>query len=319
MWLWWRFDGFGLGKTESAKEANGIPDLPKGAPYKVYTTEFDVEIEAGHYLQYLARMAEPGSTWTDKLGRLRLGNEQQWDKLIAECERLTVAYEDRWMALEPKIDELAALKNAKAVTLLVDQSGSLRGDAILHLAAGLRWFSQQLEARGFAFELLGFTTTSWRGGNSRNQWLSAGRPAYPGRLNDLLHVIYKPFDGPLKPENFNTMLHPQLIKENVDGEAMAWAAGRLQRRPEASKIMIVISDGAPVDDATFSANGHKYMERHFKTVRDQIESEGQIALGGVGIGYDVDQYYAVSTGGDDLAGIPEMIIHVWDELAKKPE
>lgn len=317
--LWWRFDGFGLGKTQSAKEAKGIPDLPEGTPYKVYTNEFDVEIEADEYLQHLARTAEPGSTWTDKFGNFRSEHDQQWADLESKSGQIFAQLDEKWRSLEPKLDMLAERSEDAAITLLVDQSGSLRGDAILHLSAALRWYSQQLDERRFHFELLGFTTASWHGGRSRKLWQSSGRPSYPGRLNDLLHVIYKSFDEPLNIENLDTMLHPQLLKENVDGEAMAWAAERLKQRSEPLKIMIVISDGAPVDDATWSANGHRYMERHFKTVRDEIVSNGEIALGGVGIGYDVDRYYKISTGSNDLTRIPEMITDVWSHLSKSPE
>ncbi|MER8366644.1 cobalamin biosynthesis protein CobT [Mesorhizobium sp. M1348] len=183
------------------------------------------------------------------------------------------------------------------VSILFDQSGSMRGQKILYAAASADIVQEFLRTLGPKVELLGFTTRNWRGGESRRIWNEDGRPANPGRLNDLLHIIYREagdkrqssIGHALKP-----MLRPDLPKENVDGEAIEWAAGRLLERPESRKILLVVSDGAPVDDATLLANGPRYLDDHLIHVVRQLETTGRVDLLAVGLGFDASRYYRVS-------------------------
>jgi cobaltochelatase CobT len=151
---------------------------------------------------------------------------------------------------------------------------------------------------GVSVEVLGFTTVRWKGGKSREKWLRAGRPAHPGRLCDLLHVVYRTIDATgsgVGGWSFRPMLRPDLPKENVDGEAVEWAASRLRSRPNAHKILLVVSDGAPVDDSTLSANDLYILDHHLRTVIGELEESKDIRVAAVGIGFDVGRYYATST------------------------
>jgi len=272
-------------------------------------------LDAIDYHNLLMKNADPGDTYLNAVGELCDGNEEKWEEAISQCDNLIVELSHKWQSLDQKLDEVQHKTRNPAITLLIDQSGSLRGDAILHLTASIKWLSEQFQNRQIKFEVLGFTTVRWQGGQSRRAWLKNGRPKYPGRLNDLLHLIYKPFAGDFVSESLNVMLHPRLLRENVDGEAIQWATERLQRQAEKEKLLVVVSDGAPVDDSTYAANGNSYMIRHFIQVRDNVYQEDKIALGGVGIGYDVDRYYNISEGSSDLTLIPEMIVNICSQLA----
>jgi cobaltochelatase CobT len=184
------------------------------------------------------------------------------------------------------------------VSILVDQSGSMRGQAMLLAAAASDIAQDFLRHLGCKVEVLGFTTVSWRGGRPRKRWLWRLRPRHPGRLCELLHIIYRSADDERASGagwSFRAMLRPDLPKENVDGEALEWAAQRLRTRPERRKILIVLSDGAPVDDATLAANGLNYLEQHLRAVISSITSAGDIEIGSVGIDFDVSKYYANSS------------------------
>ena len=179
------------------------------------------------------------------------------------------------------------------VSLLIDNSGSMRGRPITVAAMSADILARTLERCGVKVEILGFTTRAWKGGQSREQWLAAGKPANPGRLNDLRHIIYKPADAPWRRarKNLGLMLREGILKENIDGEALLWAHGRLLSRTEERKILMVISDGAPVDDSTLSVNPGNYLERHLRDVIDWIETRSPIELIAIGIGHDVTRYY----------------------------
>ena len=179
------------------------------------------------------------------------------------------------------------------VSLLIDNSGSMRGRPITVAAMSADILARTLERCGVKVEILGFTTRAWKGGQSREQWLAAGKPANPGRLNDLRHIIYKPADAPWRRarKNLGLMLREGILKENIDGEALLWAHNRLLPRTEERKIMMVISDGAPVDNSTLSVNPGNYLERHLRDVIDWIETRSPVELIAIGIGHDVTRYY----------------------------
>jgi len=180
------------------------------------------------------------------------------------------------------------------VTLLLDNSGSMRGRPISIAAICADVLARTLERCQVKVEILGFTTRQWKGGQAREAWLKAGRPANPGRLNDLRHIIYKSADAPWRRarRNLGLMMREGLLKENIDGEALEWAHKRLQGRPEQRKILVVISDGAPVDDSTLSVNPSTYLERHLRDVIAMIERRRAAELIAIGIGHDVTRYYS---------------------------
>jgi cobaltochelatase CobT len=179
------------------------------------------------------------------------------------------------------------------VTLLIDNSGSMRGRPITVAAMSADILARTLERCAVKVEILGFTTRAWKGGQSRERWIAAGKPANPGRLNDLRHIVYKPADAPWRRarRNLGLMLREGILKENIDGEALAWAHNRLRERTEQRRILMVISDGAPVDDSTLSVNPGNYLEKHLREVIHDIERLGEVELTAIGIGHDVTRYY----------------------------
>ena len=210
------------------------------------------------------------------------------------------------------------------VTLLIDNSGSMRGRPITIAAVTADILARTLERCGVKVEILGFTTKAWKGGQSRELWQGAGKPAFPGRLNDLRHIIYKPADAPMRRarKSLGLMLREGLLKENIDGEALAWAHNRLLARREDRRILMVISDGAPVDDSTLSVNPGNTLERHLRAVIEQIEERSPIELLAIGIGHDVTRYYkrAVTiTDVDQLGGaVTTQLTDLFDEESKRP-
>ncbi len=179
------------------------------------------------------------------------------------------------------------------VTLLIDNSGSMRGRPITVAAMSADILARTLERCAVKVEILGFTTRAWKGGQARERWIAAGKPANPGRLNDLRHIVYKPADAPWRRarRNLGLMLREGILKENIDGEALAWAHHRLRERTEQRRILMVISDGAPVDDSTLSVNPGNYLEKHLREVIRDIEKLGEVELTAIGIGHDVTRYY----------------------------
>ncbi|MGO4838502.1 cobaltochelatase subunit CobT, partial [Rhizobiaceae sp. 2RAB30] len=179
------------------------------------------------------------------------------------------------------------------VTLVLDNSGSMRGRPITVAATCADILARTLERCGVSVEILGFTTRAWKGGQAREKWLKDGKPGNPGRLNDLRHIIYKSADTPLRRarRNLGLMMREGLLKENIDGEALLWAHNRLIGRPEQRKILMMISDGAPVDDSTLSVNPGNYLERHLRAVIELIETRSPVELLAIGIGHDVTRYY----------------------------
>ncbi len=208
------------------------------------------------------------------------------------------------------------------VSLLIDNSGSMRGRPITVAAMSADLLARTLERCGVKVEILGFTTRAWKGGQSRERWIAAGKPPNPGRLNDLRHIVYKPADAPWRRarRNLGLMLREGILKENIDGEALAWAHGRLIARSEQRRILMVISDGAPVDDSTLSVNPGNYLERHLREVIADIERNSPVELVAIGIGHDVTRYYrrAVTiVDAEQLGGtMLEKLAELFDEDAK---
>lgn len=206
------------------------------------------------------------------------------------------------------------------VTLLIDNSGSMRGRPITVAATCADILARTLERCGVKVELLGFTTRAWKGGLSREAWLQSGKPANPGRLNDLRHIIYKAADAPWRRarKNLGLMMREGLLKENIDGEALDWAHKRLLARPEQRKILMVISDGAPVDDSTLSVNAGNYLERHLRHIIAEIETRSPVELIAIGIGHDVTRYYrrAVTiVDAEELGGVmTEKLAELFEEV-----
>jgi len=208
------------------------------------------------------------------------------------------------------------------VTLLLDNSGSMRGRPISIAAICADVLARTLERCQVKVEILGFTTRAWKGGQSRENWLTDGRPQTPGRLNDLRHIIYKGADAPWRRTrpNLGLMMKEGLLKENIDGEALEWAHRRMIARPEARRIMMVISDGAPVDDSTLSVNAASYLEKHLRDVISMIEKRRAVELIAIGIGHDVTRYYerAVTiTDVEQLAGaMTEQLAELFDSTPR---
>ncbi|MCK5167487.1 MAG: cobaltochelatase subunit CobT, partial [Rhodospirillaceae bacterium] len=190
--------------------------------------------------------------------------------------------------------ELDADFRDTVVTLLIDNSGSMRGRPITIAATSADILARTLERCGVKVEILGFTTRAWKGGRSREKWVEDGKRQNPGRLNDLRHIIYKEADAPWRRsrKNLGLMLKEGILKENIDGEALLWAHNRLLARPEQRRILMVVSDGAPVDDATLSTNAGNYLEKHLRDVIGWIETKSSVELMAIGIGHDVTRYYA---------------------------
>jgi cobaltochelatase CobT len=248
-------------------------------PYDVYCRDFDLELEAKKLISTLGlppvSSEELLAAIEDGLGAWRI--RHQFAALEAAARiRSNVSQE----VLEDTV-----------VSLLVDHSGSMRGQRMLLAAAAVMMASDLLNGLKAKHEVLGFTTVLWNGGKSRRRWLRLGRPSYPGRLNDILHIIYCGAGERLNVHHFSAMLRPEILKENLDGEAVQWAASRLRMCAESRKYLIVVSDGAPVDDSTLTENGAEYLENHLRHVIHKIDQAGDIALSAIGIAYAVDGYY----------------------------
>ena len=228
--------------------------------------------------------------------KLMAQQTRSWDfdleEGILDTARLARVVAQPTHALSYKMERETEFRDT-VVSLLIDNSGSMRGRPITVAAMCADIMARTLERCGVRVEILGFTTRAWKGGQSREKWLNSGRPQQPGRLNDLRHIIYKSADTPWRRvrENLGLMMKEGLLKENIDGEALEWAHRRMQARPEARKILMVISDGAPVDDSTLSVNPANYLEKHLRDVIAMVERRRAVELIAIGIGHDVTRYY----------------------------
>ena len=279
--------------------------------YKPWTTRFDEVIAAtelcdadelarlrGYLDQQLVHLQAVVSKLANRLQRRLMAQQSRsWDfdqdEGLLDAARLARVVVNPTQSLSYKIERETDFRDT-VVTLLIDNSGSMRGRPISIAAISADILARTLERCGVKTEILGFTTRAWKGGQSREAWLAAGRPPQPGRLNDIRHIVYKKADEPWRRarNNLGLMMREGLLKENIDGEALLWAHGRLLARPEERRILMVISDGAPVDDSTLSVNSGSYLERHLRQVIGWIESKSPVELVAIGIGHDVTRYYA---------------------------
>ncbi|MCH9809041.1 MAG: cobaltochelatase subunit CobT [Alphaproteobacteria bacterium] len=322
--------------TEPWRPNTSVLDDPSNFGYNVFTREFDEEAVA-------EELATP-----EELERLRGFLDKELRGLSSVVARLANRLQRRLMAQQNRdwvfdleegtldaakltrviIDPMAPLSFKQetdidfrdtVVTLLIDNSGSMRGRPILVAACCADILARTLERCGVKVEILGFTTRAWKGGQSRETWLNDGKPGNPGRLNDLRHIIYKTADSPWRrtKRSLALMMREGLLKENIDGEALAWAHRRLLGRPEQRRILMMISDGAPVDDSTLSVNTGNYLEHHLRQVIHEIETNSPVQLIAIGIGHDVTRYYrrAVTiTDPSELAGaMTDKLVELFEE------
>lgn len=308
--------------------------------YAVYMTDFDEEIRAEDLAEpaelerlraYLDQQLEPLKGAVSRLAnklqrRLQAQQNRSWlfdlEEGTLDAGRLARVVANPTTPLSFKQEKDTEFRDT-CVTLLLDNSGSMRGRPISIAAICADVLARTLERCSVKVEILGFTTRAWKGGQSREKWLAAGRPQQPGRLNDLRHIIYKGADAPWRRsrDNLGLMMKEGLLKENIDGEALEWAHRRLAGRREARKILMVISDGAPVDDSTLSVNPASFLEKHLRDVIAMIEKRKQVELLAIGIGHDVTRYYgrAVTiTDVEQLAGaMTEQLAALFDADPRK--
>jgi cobaltochelatase CobT len=313
-----------------------VLDNPEAYGYQVYNRTFDEEVAAEDLStpdelerlrsfldKELRNLSSAVSRLANKLQRKLLAQQNRaWDFDLEEgmldVRRLPRIIIDPMFPLSFKRERETDFRDT-VVTLLIDNSGSMRGRPIMVAACCADILARTLERCGVKVEILGFTTRAWKGGQSREAWLAAGKPANPGRLNDLRHVIYKTADAPWRrtKRSLALMMREGLLKENIDGEALAWAHNRLLVRSEQRKILMMISDGAPVDDSTLSVNSGCYLERHLRQVIEEIETRSPVELIAIGIGHDVTRYYqrAVTiTDPSELAGaMTDQLVELFDE------
>lgn len=328
----------GEGEEEPAGPSEYDPDWRRNdsgdnQPYKAYTTEFDEVTDANelcdaeeltrlrHQLdQQLSNLQGVVGKLANRLQRRLLAQQtRSWEFDLEEgmldAGRLSRVVVDPVAPLSFKMESDTEFRDT-VVTLLIDNSGSMRGRPITVAAMSADILARTLERCGVKVEILGFTTRSWKGGTSREKWVEQGKPKTPGRLNDLRHIVYKAADMPWRRArpSLGLMLREGLLKENIDGEALLWAHNRLLGRPEQRRILMVISDGAPVDDATLSANPGNYLEKHLREVIHYIETRSDVELTAIGIGHDVTRYYrravtivdAEELGGTMMARLAEL-------------
>ena len=245
----------------------------------------------------LAILSSVVSRLANKLQRRLLAQQNRsWvfdlEEGMLDTARLTRIVTDPTAPLSFKAESESPFRDT-VVTLLLDNSGSMRGRPIMVAAVCADILARTLERCGVKVEILGFTTRAWKGGQSREAWITAGKPASPGRLNDLRHIIYKAADAPWRraKKNLGLMMREGLLKENIDGEALQWAHNRLLARTEQRRILMVISDGSPVDDSTQSANAALYLDKHLRQVIAEIEDRSPVELLAIGIGHDVTRWY----------------------------
>ncbi|MGO9547683.1 MAG: cobaltochelatase subunit CobT [Rhodomicrobium sp.] len=316
-----------MGDSETAAEPwrpRHNRNEPRGPDYRPFTTKFDEIVGAeslcdpeelerlrGYLDKQLSHLQGVVARLANRLQRLLLAQQNRaWEfdleEGLLDPARLSRVIVDPLHPLSFKREKDTDFRDT-VVTLLLDNSGSMRGRPITVAATCADILARTLERCGVKVEILGFTTRAWKGGQSREAWLAQGKPANPGRLNDLRHIIYKAADAPWRRarKNLGLMMREGLLKENIDGEALAWAHARLLARPEQRRIIMMISDGAPVDDSTLSINSGTYLEKHLRQVIHEIETYSPVELIAIGIGHDVTRYYrrAVTiTDAEELAG-----------------
>ena len=330
---------------EAAELGEGLrPSRPPGggvaerAPaYRVYSTAADEVVEVEDlvdpeeltrlraYLDgQLTNLSSIVSRLANKLQRRLMAQQSRgWsfdlEEGVLDAARLTRVIIDPTAPLSFKQEEETQFRDT-VVTLLLDNSGSMRGRPITVAAVCADILARTLERCGVKTEILGFTTRAWKGGQARDRWIKDAKPPHPGRLNDLRHIVYKAADAPWRRarKNLGLMMREGLLKENIDGEALQWAHARLAGRPEQRKILLVISDGAPVDDSTQSVNDPHYLERHLRRVIAEVEGAGIVELAAIGIGHDVGRYYARAVTIVDVEQLGGALVEKLAELFDEP-
>jgi cobaltochelatase CobT len=332
-----------MGDSDTAAEAwrpRHPRNEPRGPDYRPFTGKFDEVVDAdtlcdpdeldrlrGYLDKQLSHLQGVVARLANRLQRLLLAQQNRaWefdlDEGMLDAARLSRVIVDPLHPLSFKREKDTDFRDT-VVTLLLDNSGSMRGRPITVAATCADILARTLERCSVKVEILGFTTRAWKGGQSREAWLAQGKPANPGRLNDLRHIIYKAADAPWRRsrKNLGLMMREGLLKENIDGEALDWAHKRLLGRPETRKILMMISDGAPVDDSTLSVNPGNYLERHLRWVIDDIETRSPVELIAIGIGHDVTRYYrrAVTiVDAEELGGVMiEKLAELFEERPQK--
>ena len=322
--------------NEPWRPNTNVLDDPERFGYKVFSRAHDEETDAADLStpdelerlrafldKELRNLSGAVSRLANRLQRKLLAQQNRaWDfdleEGVLDAARLTRVVIDPMHALSFKHERDTDFRDT-VVTLLIDNSGSMRGRPIMVAACCADILARTLERCGVKVEILGFTTRAWKGGQSREAWLAAGKPASPGRLNDLRHIIYKRADAPWRrsKQSLALMMREGLLKENIDGEALAWAHNRMLGRSEHRRILMMISDGAPVDDSTLSVNTGCYLERHLRQVIEEIETRSPVELIAIGIGHDVTRYYrrAVTiTDPTELAGaMTDKLVELFEE------
>lgn len=325
---------------ETKRQDDPFSSFAKDFDYKVFTTEFDEMVGAEELCdeeeldrlrafldKQLANLQGIVGRLANRLQRRLMAQQNRsWDfdleEGVLDTARLVRVVIDPMQPLSFKWERDTQFRDT-VVTLLIDNSGSMRGRPITVAATCADILARTLERCGVSVEILGFTTRAWKGGQSREKWLKEGKPAGPGRLNDLRHIVYKSADAPWRRSrrNLGLMMREGLLKENIDGEALMWAHSRLIARPEQRKILMMISDGAPVDDSTLSVNPGNYLERHLRGVIELIETRSPVELLAIGIGHDVTRYYrrAVTiVDAEELAGaMTEQLASLFGEETRR--
>ena len=326
--------------SEPWRPNTSVLDDPEAFGYKVFTKEFDEEVLADD-------LSSP-----EELDRLRAFLDKEMKSLASAVARLANRLQRRLLAQQNRAWDFdleeGALDTARltrividpmfplsfmqerdmefrdtVVTLLLDNSGSMRGRPIMVAACAAEVLARTLERCGVKVEILGFTTRAWKGGQARERWMEAGKPPNAGRLNDIRHIVYKTADTPWRraKRSLALMMREGMLKENIDGEALAWAYARLMARPEQRRILMMISDGAPVDDSTLSVNSGNYLELHLRQVIDEIENRSPVELLAIGIGHDVTRYYTRAVTISDpseLAGaMTDKLVELFEEHGQK--
>ena len=323
-------------RSEPWRPNRSVLDDPESFGYKVFTRGYDQIVGAEDLCdiedldrlrafldKQLQTLHGAVSRLANRLQRKLLAQQNRgWDFDLEEgmidAARIARVIVDPMHPLTFKQERETQFRDTM-VTLLLDNSGSMRGRPIMVAACCADILARTLERCGVKVEILGFTTRAWNGGQSREAWLHAQKPPAPGRLNDLRHIVYKSADAPWRRarRNLGLMMREGLLKENIDGEALAWAHRRLLAQPVQRRILMMISDGAPVDDSTLSVNSGSYLERHLRKVIEEIETRSPVELLAIGIGHDVARYYrrAVTiTDAEELAGVmTEKLAELFDE------
>ncbi|MBX5279269.1 cobaltochelatase subunit CobT [Rhizobium sp. NLR13a] len=326
---------------ETRRPNTPFADFNEKVDYHVYTEEFDEIITAEELCdaaelerlrafldKQLAHLQGAVARLANRLQRRLMAQQNRsWDFDLEEgyldTARLQRIIIDPMQPLSFKMERDTQFRDT-VVTLLIDNSGSMRGRPITVAATCADILARTLERCGVKVEILGFTTKAWKGGQARETWLAGGKPQTPGRLNDLRHIIYKSADAPWRRAraNLGLMMREGLLKENIDGEALIWAHNRLLARREQRRILMMISDGAPVDDSTLSVNPGNYLERHLRAVIEQIETRSPVEMLAIGIGHDVTRYYrrAVTiVDADELAGaMTEQLASLFEDQSAQP-